>query len=227
MYGIFKCNGIIHILFENYLNLDTFNPNLPSQTHEWDQDMHTIFIPDTTFELRIVHSIHNNVRVTISREEPTSLWEICTFIQYFKAHLLQREKDTSTGTELYYRNVCPCKDGLLPIESPDEECIICRTNAVNKQWCCLKCLHKYHYHCIHEWVYRSNTCPLCRGLIHYYKKCNQCNTDGYIISRIPINAEDIPVEEYTNGILGLPVGEDNTLFRRLLYCSKTRVLQAE
>jgi hypothetical protein len=45
---------------------------------------------------------------------------------------------------------------------PKNECPICREEGVLHK---TPCNHHFHQSCLHEWLRRNNTCPLCRTVI--------------------------------------------------------------
>lgn len=47
-----------------------------------------------------------------------------------------------------------------------QECIICREKIQKNDVCIsLPCLHTYHSECVHEWLHKKTTCPMCRTSI--------------------------------------------------------------
>lgn len=50
------------------------------------------------------------------------------------------------------------------IDSESELCPICH-NTLDADVYALSCGHGYHTMCIHTWLRRSNTCPMCRATV--------------------------------------------------------------
>jgi len=49
------------------------------------------------------------------------------------------------------------------IEAANKECLICLEEQEVGKWACkLQCGHLYHKQCIHEWLSKNCTCPVCR-----------------------------------------------------------------
>ena len=77
-------------------------------------------------------------------------------------HLKTEHKVTINKDERY---VVPddgaTTDGVAA-EMPDELCAICH-NTLGHSAFRLACRHTYHSMCIHTWLRRSQTCPMCRA----------------------------------------------------------------
>ena len=53
-------------------------------------------------------------------------------------------------------------ENILVINNQNEECCICLDSENTNPWSILPCGHKFHGHCISQWLRSNQTCPICR-----------------------------------------------------------------
>ncbi len=44
-----------------------------------------------------------------------------------------------------------------------KECPICKEELTDVNISVSDCNHKFHFKCLHEWIEKSNSCPMCRN----------------------------------------------------------------
>tara|TARA_Y100000389_G_scaffold164614_1_gene168441 strand:- start:39819 stop:40136 length:318 start_codon:yes stop_codon:yes gene_type:complete len=58
---------------------------------------------------------------------------------------------TNEGVEMFCRHHVP---------KSEEKCVICMSGLYDEH--IIPCGHSFHTKCIHKWMKRHNTCPICR-----------------------------------------------------------------
>jgi len=59
-----------------------------------------------------------------------------------------------------------CTICLNPMNANDND-----SDSINKVFTLKSCNHQYHYGCIHQWLQRNSTCPICRSYVHQILPC--------------------------------------------------------
>ena len=78
-------------------------------------------------------------------------------------------------------------DPSRKMERKEQPCAVCLDNSTFAE---LPCGHRFHPHCIGNWVRKSNSCPCCRQDMQTAKiYCKQCKWRYYISDRMLLARE--------------------------------------
>ena len=193
----------------------SFNPQNPKgelgNLYNYDK----IVIPDNIFSVDIFYPLSNIFEVKVYSINGFTLSELINSIKIIYEYIYKEEERTSTPQIYNLKKSCSsCVlsdleqfTSIIKDEDKLDDCVICYDNFIDdKDGCKLECNHKFHNHCINEWIKSSKTCPVCRFNIF---KCENCYGTGIIYYQftgvvIPLeNRGNILNRNSTNGVFGI------------------------
>lgn len=248
LFNLHQCStGICHgeCINNNKFMKQTFNIfryRPYDENYLFDPDI--IVIPDRVFKIIIGFPLTYSTTITINSDNDRgcTLGELIWIIRKIYIEIYRREEESANFHTHYIDEKCSeCQDDsiegyLTRIKTSNnslstaEICSICHSD-LESEHVLTECSHLFHGECLHVWLKRKRTCPLCRQTL---MECHQCNNTGII--HVAHEWKVIPREyrkkimfnfrNHTDGIYGIHSYDIDQLYLHgITYCPEQKLVQ--